>query len=205
MAFFVRLAIIKIMVNLGLIDYLTLGILISLLLAQIYFKPSSKKLIAAAKISYLGLVVSVIGVYVYLVVAQTNIWAANPLTKYLVPPYRPLSYVIGYYFIRFLLYYLVAFLISLAFYLFFKNINRRAGGVYLENFEIYAGALTIFALGNPGWPFLWLYYLGAFWLVYLAVQIFAFLKKKAMERISAYFIWLPTAILVIIIKMLIFS
>jgi len=139
--------------------------------------------------------------YFYLVYAQYIAWRdGGELLKRLVPPYQSITYVFGYHFIRFALYYLISLLVATAFLSAASYFNRKFGYRFFESEEPYLGALAIFLLGDPRWRYAWIYYLIA--LLILAVSgslvVSHWLKKS--ERFSLYWLWLPTAILVILIE-----
>ncbi|MBI4034175.1 MAG: hypothetical protein HY378_01325 [Candidatus Brennerbacteria bacterium] len=139
--------------------------------------------------------------YLYLVFAQYLAWrGGGELTKFLVPPYRSILYVFGYHFTRFGLYYLVS-LAAAAFFLFSSiRLNRRFGDRFFEPEEPYLGALSVFLLGNPIWNYAWIYYLAAVILVAVIATGYQLLVTKENRRFSLYYLWLPLAIAVILIK-----
>jgi hypothetical protein len=183
--------------------YLTLGVLVLGLAVQIFRnKPERKKKFWVCSFFW----VSVAAVFIYYIlftVLQYFIWknGGKPFI-YFLPPHESIFYLLNYHFIRFLLYYLISFGAAFLFLYFTKRYNRKMGFKFFEDEEPYFGALSVFLLGNPSWPWLWIYYLGAVLFLSFIFSFFRnyFLKKK--ERFPLYHLWFPVAILVIIINVI---
>lgn len=137
--------------------------------------------------------------YLYLVYAQYMVWRdGDELTKFLVPPYRSIFYVFGYYFIRFGLYYLISLAAALFLLWGAKYFNQKYDFRFFEDEEPYLGALAVFLLGNPTWNYAWIYYLASLLAVAVILSLVKGHFRKRRERLSLRFLWLPVAILVIL-------
>ena len=159
-----------------------------------------KNLKVFTKILFLGAIGFVLIYFFYLVYAQYLVWRdSDNFTKFLVPPYKNITYVIGYHFMRFALYYAISLVMALIFLWATKYYNKKFGGKFFEPEEPYLGALSIFLLGNREWNYGWILYL-VLLLVFSAVGSAIFCNwLKKMERFPLYWLWLPTAILAIIV------
>ena len=213
------------------IIYLSLLILALVFAAQLLkLKWQKIKILSLAKWALIISVTAVFIYWTYLTYAQYIAWRdGGPPLSYFVPPYKSPLYVIGYHFIRFGLYYLLSLAASLVFLVWTKRANRRFGYRFFEDEEPYLGALAIFLLGFPELRFAWLYYLILFFSVYLFIHLFLIarfylIKRKSLintdkklintdkkplidtdkhPRVPMYYLWLPLAILVILIKMVV--
>lgn len=147
---------------------------------------------------YLG-VLFVVGWYAYLVVGQYLAWkAAGPPLSYLVPPYRSILYVAWYHYIRFGMYYSFSIAAGIFFLIAASAYNRAFTGRFFEFEEPYLGALAIVLLGNPAWNYLWLYYLVALFAAAFLGLVAADVVKKENFRLPLYHLWMPLAIVGII-------
>jgi len=157
--------------------------------------------------------IAAVGAYaVYLTVAQYLLWRGDEgLGKFLLPPYQPLSYVVGYQFIRFDLFYAISLAVALLLLAAATYADRKAGHRFFRPGEPYLMALAIFLLGNPAWHYAWLWYLAAMLLISLILLLsyhvigFGNLtnlldSRNQSRRISLYYLWLPVALSVIIMN-----
>ena len=138
--------------------------------------------------------------YFYLVYAQFIAWRdGGELLKRLVPPYQSVTYVFGYHFTRFALYYLISFAASVLFLSAVTFLNKKFNEKFFEKEEPYLGAIAIFLLGNPLWRFAWIYYLIALLAVAFVGSLVVSHVLKKSERFSLYYLWLPVAILTLLL------
>lgn len=127
---------------------------------------------------------------------QHKAWSQNELSRYLLPPYRPIFYFIFYVGTRFFAPYIVSFSAAFLFSRIARAYNRRYGEKFFYPEEIYWGAVSLFLVGHPGW----LFYIIALIIVYLIIQLlYNLVLSKRGERVPLYYLWLPTAIFAIII------
>lgn len=140
--------------------------------------------------------------YLYLVYARYQDWSADigGIGKYFVPPHTSIFYVFGYEFTRFLIYYLVALAVAVLFLFSAKYLNYRFGGKFFENQEPYLGALSVFLLGHPDWGYAWIYYIAAVLASAVVGSMVMSHWLKKTERFSLYWLWLPIAILVALVR-----
>ena len=140
--------------------------------------------------------------YFYLVYAQYIAWRdGGSFTQLLVPPHQSIAYVFGYHFTRFGLYYLISLVAALLLLVLANRFNIKFKRRFFEDEEPYLGALAVFILGNPVWNYAWIYYIIALLLIASLVTSYRLLITKENRRFSLYWLWLPVAILVILIKM----
>lgn len=185
--------------------YFTLGFLFVGFLMQLLKRFYAKNItIRHFKILFLSGVLFVIIYYAVLVFFQYKIWAngGEPLS-FLVPPYRSMWYVIGYHFTRFAMYYVISLVASILFFISSIKYNNKFQNRFFENEEPYLGALSLFLLGNGEWFYLWIFYLIAILIISVfGSYILQFLFKKN-ERFQLYWLWMPVALIGIIIMRII--
>lgn len=137
----------------------------------------------------------VFAVLAYFVVLQYELWAGGKdFTRFLLPPYQSMSFFYGYVTKRLVLSWLLALgagfiLAGLA-----RILNQRFGRRFFEEEEPRLLALGIFLTGYPGF----LFYL-AFILAF-GVLLTTYYSLRSKGRAPLYYLWLPTAIFVIMVK-----
>lgn len=144
--------------------------------------------------------------YLYIVYSQYTLWHnSSPPARFLVPPYQGIEYVFGYHFTRFGAPYIVSLLVSLAFLFFFSLLNKKFSNKFFYPGEGFVGAAAIFLLGNPSWEYLWIYYGVGVFAVGILYQFVAekIFKKDAL--LSFRWLWIPLAIVAILIRELLFA
>lgn len=170
-------------------------------LAQVFSFFRKREAAKFFRFVFLVSVVLVLAYFVYLVFAQYILWRdSGPPSSFFVPPYRSPLYVINYHFIRFGIYYLISFAAAFAFLFGTKYLNKKFDERFFEKEEPYLGALSIFLLGHPQLGYAWIYYLGA---ILATSVILSFVRghfTKRSERFSLRFLWLPIAVLVMLIQ-----
>ncbi len=148
---------------------------------------------------------SIIAIFAFLIsqsFQQYQAWAGDELTKNLLPPYQSVNYFIFYIFTRFFAPYLISLVVALAFLFSAKILNKKCGERFFYPEELYFGAAAIFLTGHPGW----LFYVVLLLVVYVLAQLFSTAKSSILNtqysspRISLYWLWIPTAIFVILIQ-----
>ena len=191
----------------GIVPVFSFALLAALFFVQVFLhkKESVERRDAlierAAKIGFVLGLAAVLGDYFFLVAAQYSTWKnSNPPLSFLVPPYRSIGYVFYYHFTRFLLYYLPSFVVSAAIFISAKYGNKRFGEHFFESGEPYLAAVPLFLLGYPEWNYLWIPYFLAVLGTVFAVSLFRIIAAKRQERFSPYFLWLPVAIIGIIVS-----
>jgi hypothetical protein len=195
---------------LTLIGLTSLGILIAAFVFQLSARSADTRIntdkkrintdLRIYKILFLFAVAAVIFYYLYLVYAQYLAWREGGITKFLVPPHESVFYVFGYHFTRFVLYYLASLGAALLFFWAANYFNRKHNLRFFENEEPYLGALSIFLLGNPAWNHAWIYYVVALLVVAVILSLVKSHWSKRSERLSLRFLWLPLAILVVLVR-----
>ncbi len=138
----------------------------------------------------------IFGMLFYQSYQQYQIWSQNGPSKFLLPPYQNINYFAFYVFMRFFVSYLISLVAAIVFLIVAKVLNKKYEERFFEPEEFWLGALAIFLVGYPGW----LFYLVFVVLLYSLIHIFSLLISRfSSSRISLYWLWIPTAIFVIII------
>lgn len=172
------------------IDKFSLLLLLFLFLIQIFKRDIFKKIVFIW-------ILAIIAIFAVGIIESINVyflWKNDPVFKLLIPPYQNLNYFIQFIFTRFFIYWILtlgaALLINKLALFFNKKYNER----FFESEEIPIGSLAIFLSGWPGF----LFYIILILFFGLILSIIYTLKNKG--RAPLYYLWLPTAILVILIK-----
>lgn len=131
----------------------------------------------------------------YLTFKQYEVWLADPLTKFLLPPYQDFSYFISHSFSIFFAPRLVSLFAALAVLAAALTFNRRAGGIFFEKEEPYLAALSFFLVGYPGW----IIYLVALISAYLILHTSYFILRREARRLPLYRLWVPASFFVILL------
>lgn len=138
--------------------------------------------------------------YLVLVYLQYAIWKeAGPPSSLLIPPHRSILYVLSYHFVRFGLWYGLSLGTAFLLFFFMRKANKKSGGRFFDSEEAYLGAISVFLLGNPGWRYAWIYYFLALGLTSLLGTLFLRYVFGLDRRFSFYWLWIPVAVLVILI------
>lgn len=155
----------------------------------------------AASYLFLGAVgLGIIGFF-YLTYLQYVVWRdGGQLTRYLVPPYQSVWYVVGYVIGHQAYSYIVSLGVSFIFLGLAFLLNEKFRQRFFEADEPYWGALGIFILGNP-W---WFCYLAAVLLIAVIGSLVISYQSKKSERFSLYYLWLPVAAVILIISKTLF-
>ncbi|MBI4159942.1 hypothetical protein HY504_02150 [Candidatus Wolfebacteria bacterium] len=182
--------------------YSSLGILLLVLGASAFGGRSfgigsletTSRLAELARRIFLIAVVFVFSYTVYLSFAQYRAWLENELSKFLLPSYQGWGYFLFYAGMRFFAPYLLSLAIAGIIFYGMKTVNRRYGERFFYDEEYWFAALAIFLSGHPGW----LVYLTALLLVYLLIHLYSLFIIHDSDRISFYYLWLPTGIFAIL-------
>lgn len=143
--------------------------------------------------------------YVFLTASQYFLWIQSGVPSiYFLPPYESIFYLLQYHLVRFLMYYWISFIIGILFVFYGKRYNKKFGGKFFEDEELYIGGTAIFLLGNPSWAYAWIFYLIAvFFGGFVGTFYINKVRKKPEERFSLYYLWSVLAIVGIIISELV--
>lgn len=131
----------------------------------------------------------------YYVSAQYRLWSANELTKYLLPPYQGPSYFSFYIIKRLLAPFVISLPVALISSFLIFQLNRSFTFRFFYQEEPFLAAISIFLVGYPAF----LFYLPLILLTLLIVFVFFSLRYHS-RRLPFLYLWVPTAILVIIIS-----
>ena len=189
------------------IFWISSGILVLIFIIQsinhFFWKKSLRNF---SRLLFFVVIAAVVIYYVYLTYNQYLLWHdSGDITKYFLPPYKSITYVVGYHFMRFALYYAISLLIALTFLVSAKHYNKKFQNKFFEPEEPYLGATAIFLLGNREWNYAWILYL-ILLLIFSALGSAIFCNwLKKMERFPLYWLWLPTAVFAILIMKFLFA
>lgn len=128
---------------------------------------------------------------------QYSAWSQNEVTKLFLPPYQPINYFLFYVGMRFFGPYLISLVFAFLFFVVAKYLNKKYQERFFYEEEFFIGALAIFLIGYPLAIF---YLIGVISIYLLSHFILAGASKNLGSRLSTYYLWLPIAISVIIIK-----
>ena len=128
---------------------------------------------------------------------QYQSWSQNEVSQYLLPPLQSINYFIFYAIARFFAPYLISLAVAILFLFSAKALNKKYQERFFKPEEPYFGAIAIFLTGHPGWLFYVVFIISA----YLLIHFYSLLiTHYSLQRISLYYLWIPTAIFVIIIQ-----
>ena len=180
--------------------YFSLGILILLFGIQVgsrFFKIDRNKFFRISRAIFFGSIVLVFILLFYYSRRQFFAWYdSGPPAQYLVPPFSGIGYFLFYVLARFWAAYFVSFSISLLFFYAAKALNEKYGERFFYPEEYCFLAISIFLTGHPAW----ILDLFLVCVIYILVSGFKTLILRQKERISFYFLWIPVAILVILLS-----
>lgn len=185
--------------------YISLGILFLGFCAQVFTQKKNIPFFAARRktigvIFLFSGILFILGHYFFSVFLQYDAWKiASPPARFLVPPYRSIEYVFSFVFFRSLFYYIFSAIGAAAVFYVLRYMNKKRGDVFFEDDELLYACLAIFLLGFSGWNYLWVWYgVGIFVITFLA-SILNPRIRRGEDRFSMYFLWLPLAIIGILI------
>lgn len=127
--------------------------------------------------------------------AQYLVWRADPFAALLLPPHRPVSYFATYLFMRLVAPYLLSAAAGLLGWFALARLNARRGGALASPHEPTLFFLGTFLSGYPGWV-VYIPLLGGVYALFLVV---ATLRHGANVRYPLERLWLPTALLGILL------
>lgn len=130
---------------------------------------------------------------------QYQFWSRDEVSQFLLPPYQSINYFIFYAIARFFAPYLISLAVAILFLFSAKALNKKYQERFFKPEEPYFGAIAIFLTGHPGW----LFYLVILIFIYLVLHLSLVIGQLSIvkgNRISLYYLWLPTGIFVIIIQ-----
>ncbi len=165
---------------------------------SVWFEGNKQKLF---KYSFIFSIAITFSFIIFQSFQQYWVWQGNELSKNLLPPYQSANYFIFYIFTRFFAPYLISLAVALAFLFSAKILNKKCEEHFFYAEEIYLGASAIFLTSHPGW----LFYAILLLIIYVLVQLFFAVKYSILNtqclssRISLYWLWIPTALFVIIL------
>ena len=173
------------------IDYAIIILLVSAFGAQVFLRSFCARHIRKFFYASVLVIFSIVSYWSYL---QYKIWEGNPISKFLLPPYQPITYFVGYVGSRLFAPWLLALAAAMLVAYAARYLNRRFENRFFEKEEIQIIGMGIFLTGWPGF----LFYIPLVLIVGLLSSSFYFLFFRG--RAPLYFLWLPLAILVILTK-----
>ncbi len=147
------------------------------------------------KLFYFLLILGGLIILIFLFVKQYYFWQNNELTKFFLPPYKSIFYLLNFVLLRQAQPYLISLGLSLVFLgiLIFFNLKFKKRFFYQE--EPYMAAVFIFLLG---WPYCF-YYLISVLFFGLLLNLIIFLKYKN-KRVSLFYLWFVFGVLIFVLK-----
>ncbi|MEX1013747.1 MAG: hypothetical protein WDZ80_01135 [Candidatus Paceibacterota bacterium] len=183
--------------------YIILSTLVIFLSLQVYGVFKNKNLEKFFKLSFYYSIFVVFIAWFGISFLQIKAWQSmGSPAMYLAPPYESFIYAFEYHFHRFLLYYLIALVVALIFLIYTKRLNKKSGELFFEKEEPYIAAISILAMGATGLTFSWIYYLLAIFVIPVFISLIKKIFIDEIERFPLRFLWLPFAILVILVNIL---
>lgn len=134
---------------------------------------------------------------------QYQFWSENEVFQYLLPPHQSINYFIFYAGTRFFGPYLISLTAAFLFLFFAKKLNKKYEERFFYPEEYHFGALAIFLTGWPGALSYSVILISLYFLTHFALFIhykIIFRVSPREVRVSLRYLWLPTAIFVIIIN-----
>ncbi len=177
--------------------FISLAILIVILGAQVFLRSFG---INWPKISKYFFGAAIVSIFIFLFFQsyqQYLFWLKDDVSKYLLPPYTSISYFIFHVFMKFFAPYLISLMAAALFLLFAKIFNKKYAERFFYPHESYLAASSIFLVGHPGWLFYGIFLIVVYFLTHLYSL---FIIYNSSRRISLCYLWLPTAIFVILIQ-----
>jgi hypothetical protein len=123
-------------------------------------------------------------------------WKMTSLGQLLLPPHESILYFIQYVGWRFFSPAFVVFLFSFLFIFVAKSMNKKGGERFFEKDEIYIAALAIV---NAGYPQILVFFV-SFAFIFLIINIISTIIQGSDSRISPYYLWIPAAVIAIMIS-----
>lgn len=179
--------------------YFSLSVLVLVFGAQVFLRPFSANQILIKRIFtqiFIFAVLIIFSLLFYYSYRQYAVWLSAEPTKFLLPPYQSIDYFIFYIFARFFASYIISLAAATAFLYAAKNLNKKFNERFFYEEEIWFGALALFLTGWPGALF---YFIGLV-SAYLIIHLLSFVINRGPLVISLYYLWIPIAIIVIIIN-----
>ncbi|MDO8602031.1 MAG: hypothetical protein Q7R62_02820 [bacterium] len=124
-------------------------------------------------------------------------WATGgSVTRFLLPPYNTIGYFLFYSFTEFWANYLIAAALGAIGYFAIRNYNHRHKEMLFYPEESLLCFLAFLMVGHP----LWILYLILLLLAVLLGTLYTHLISKTRARVSFYYLWLPLALLTLILS-----
>lgn len=180
---------------------LALAILFSLFLIQIILPKAPGKRELLGFWLFLISVIIIFGFAGFYSWQQYFIWKNGEMGKFFLPPYQNFDYFIFYVRSRFFNPYLLSLFFGVLFLWAAKKMNRKYGERFFEPVEPYLLAISIFIVGHPLWVFYLLTLVSSFLIINILItNYYLLITHKETPRVSLYYLWLPSAIFIILIS-----
>lgn len=139
---------------------------------------------------------AVVTILCYFSRQQFLAWHGSEYSRYLLPPYQPMSYFLAYIGRHFWAPHIISFVVAVVAYAALCGANRLRGGMLFEREEIIFIAAAIFLSGHPGYV-AYIILVGAAYAVISLARLAIFRRD---ERVSFYRLWLPCAAIIMIAR-----
>lgn len=178
------------------LDWVSLAILVAGIGAHVYVRSYFVRF--GEHIFWLS-VAALASVASYRTALQYFSFLGDPMGKFFLPPHESIGYFIHYAGTRFFNSFLLSLLIAIIVPAIARRLNTRYGERFFEKDEFLLMRLGLLLTGYPGA----LFYLVA--ILVTGVGLSGFYSYKGKGRAPFYYLWLPAAVFVIIMKNIIFS
>ncbi|MGC9046553.1 MAG: hypothetical protein ACP5IC_00290 [Minisyncoccia bacterium] len=131
--------------------------------------------------------------FLYLSLAQYNIWLNDSFAKYLLPPYQSIKFFLTYTFFHFAYNYIISFGFALLILGISIFLNQKYQNLFFQIEEPYIFATILFVLSLK----YMVVYLFSIFIIATIINIF--LKNKS-ERLSLYWLWIPSALFILLLE-----
>jgi hypothetical protein len=153
---------------------------------------------------FIAAIICVFGFASYQSGQQYLLWKNDEMGKLLLPPYQDIDYLIFYARTRFFNPYLLSLFFGIAFLWAAKILNKKYQERFFEPIEPYLLATAIFLVGHPTWLFYLIFLIGLYLFIHFINSLFNWKLEignwKFGRRLPLYYLWLSTAILIILIS-----
>ena len=173
--------------------WIAASIIIALWGAQILKRPL---LVLYAKRIFLTVVIALVLFLVYSTRQQLDMWSADGVAQYLLPPFQAINYFLLYVLFRVWMPYVLSAVAAMLFLWWVHRYNRRHESKVFYSDEPWIAASAILLMGWPGLVVYALVMVVLFTTVSLSIQA----ARGRDFRVSPYYFWIPAALFAILIS-----
>jgi len=182
-------------------NFIFLTFSVGFLIISFLQKRGSKELFRASFLIYLLGILTLFGISIFKVIYQYLLWKNQPVSKFLLPPYRSFDYFLSYSFFHFLKIPLYNFFSSVFLLALLKIFNKIFNKRLFFEEEIYFAGFAMLVVEFP----INLFLLAVVIILGILISLIKKFLKKESRYTSLYYLWLPLTIFSIIFKNLIIN